>query len=220
MNPAKSSLLLSAALLSSAFAQTAAKPKTATTAPKTAVKTTAAAAPASLLNPKGAPVVHGIPKTLYALKYVDIKIGDGPLAEDQKFYTVHYTGWLPDGTKFDSSLDHPGAEPFVFPYGAHRVIIGWDTGFEGMHIGGKRRLIVPWELAYGAKGRGPIPAKSPLIFDVEFIAQSDTPPAPKEAPAPPPAPKPVPQPQEVKPESTTPPPASTTQPQATTPPSR
>lgn len=132
------------------------------------------------------PRVPGIPKALYTLKYVDIVIGKGPLAETHKWYTVRYTGWLTDGTKFDSSYDHPGGEPFTFPDGAKRVIIGWDTGFEGMHVGGKRRLYVPYQLAYGELGRPPvIPAKANLIFDIELVSMSDNPP---EEPAPTPAP--------------------------------
>lgn len=132
------------------------------------------------------PRVPGIPKTLYTLKYIDTVVGTGPLAEPQKWYTVRYTGWLADGTKFDSSYDHPGGEPITFPYGAKRVIIGWDTGFEGMHVGGKRRLFIPYQLAYGEAGRPPvIPAKSNLIFDIELVNMSDTPPQP---PAPPTAP--------------------------------
>jgi peptidylprolyl isomerase len=120
---------------------------------------------------------------MYALKYIDIKIGTGPLAEPQKYYTVNYTGWFPDGKKFDSSLDHK--EPFTFPYGAHKVIAGWDTGFEGMRVGGKRRLYVPYQLAYGQVGRPPqMPAKANLIFDVELVSFSDKPPAPTVAPAP------------------------------------
>lgn len=132
------------------------------------------------------PRVPGIPKALYTLKYVDIVVGKGPLAETHKWYTVRYTGWLTDGTKFDSSYDHPGGEPFTFPDGAKRVIIGWDTGFEGMHVGGKRRLYVPYQLAYGELGHPPvIPAKANLIFDVELVSMSDNPP---EEPAPTPAP--------------------------------
>jgi peptidylprolyl isomerase len=145
--------------------------------------------------PPNIPKVPGIPKPLYSLRYIDALIGTGPLAEPQKWYTVHYTGWLAkDGTKFDSSFDHPGKEAFTFPYGAHRVIPGWDTGFEGMHVGGKRRLFVPWQLAYGEMGHPPtIPAKSDLIFDVELVSFSDKPPAPKTPPAPPkPAPAPAP----------------------------
>jgi peptidylprolyl isomerase len=153
---------------------------------------TAATTSAVVVNPPGAPKVIGVPKTLYALKYIDITIGTGPVAATHKWYTVHYTGWLPDGKKFDSSVDRK--EPFVFPYGAHRVIIGWDTGFEGMRVGGKRRLYVPWELAYGELGMparsaadAGMPPKQDLIFDVELLGISDTPPEsmmPKPAPAP------------------------------------
>jgi peptidylprolyl isomerase len=157
---------------------------------------------AVVVNPPGAPRVVGVPKTLYALKYIDIKLGTGPLATTHHWLTVHYTGWLPNGKKFDSSVDRK--EPFPFPYGAHRVIIGWDTGFEGMRVGGKRRLFVPWELAYGELGMPPrspadpgMPPKQNLIFDVELLGISDTPPAsmmPKPAPAPAPAPSAAPKP--------------------------
>jgi peptidylprolyl isomerase len=113
----------------------------------------------------------------FSLDYVDIKIGTGELAQPHKWYTVHYTGYLPDGTKFDSSVDR--GEPISFPYGQHRVIEGWDTGFEGMRVGGKRRVFVPYQLAYGDAGRPPvIPAKTELIFDLELISQSDTQPKP------------------------------------------
>ena len=80
-------------------------------------------------------------KTTYSLIYIDTVLGTGALAQPGKFYTVHYTGYLPDGTKFDSSVDR--GEPITFPYGKHRVIQGWDTAFEGMRIGGKRRLFIP-----------------------------------------------------------------------------
>jgi peptidylprolyl isomerase len=122
-------------------------------------------------------------KTTYSLTYVDTLVGTGPLALPGKFYTVHYTGYLPDGAKFDSSVDR--GEPITFPYGKHRVIQGWDTAFEGMRIGGKRRLFIPYQLGYGEAGRPPvIPAKSELIFDVEFVAQGDDMPKPKVPPAP------------------------------------
>ena len=173
------SLALLAALTTAATAQTkpTAKPKTATAPHHTTAAKTATAKTASNI-----PHVAGIPKTLYALKYIDIKVGTGPLAVTHKWYTVHYTGWFPDGTKFDSSYDHPGAEPITFPYGAHQVIYGWDTGFEGMHVGGKRRLFVPYELAYGELGNPPrMPAKANLVFDVELLGQSDNPPARPEA---------------------------------------
>lgn len=129
------------------------------------------------------PKVVGVPRTLYALKYVDIRIGKGPVPDPYKYYTVTYTGWFPDGKKFDSSFDHDGT--FTFPYGGHRVITGWDTGFEGMHVGGKRRLYVPYQLAYGITGKPPqMPAKANLIFDVELVSFSDKPPAPPAPPAP------------------------------------
>jgi peptidylprolyl isomerase len=117
----------------------------------------------------------------YALTYLDLKAGTGVPVEPRKWTTVQYTGYLTDGTKFDSSYDH--GQPFTFPYGAHRVIPGWDTGFEGMRIGGKRRLFVPYQLAYGEMGRPPvIPPKAELIFDVEVLSQSDTPPPQPVAP--------------------------------------
>jgi peptidylprolyl isomerase len=141
-------------------------------------------------SPMLSPVVLESLKTTpstFSLGYIDTLVGSGPLAQPGKWYTVHYTGYLAsDGTKFDSSLDR--GEPISFPYGQHRVIQGWDTGFEGMHIGGKRRLFIPYQLAYGEAGKPPvIPAKSMLVFDVELIGQSDEqpkPPAPKPAPAP------------------------------------
>ena len=123
--------------------------------------------------PANIPPAHGILHTEYALRYIDIRVGAGALVEPSKIYVVHYTGWLHDGTKFDSSVDR--GEPIEFPQGAHRVITGWDTGFEGMRIGGKRRLFIPWELAYGVNGRGPIPPKADLIFDVELMGVKDLP---------------------------------------------
>ena len=125
------------------------------------------------------PAATGAVAPLYALRYIDLKVGDGEPARTSApgavvFYTVHYTGWLTNGTKFDSSVDRN--EPFVFPVGAKRVITAWDTGFEGMRVGGKRRLIVPYQLAYGAVGHPPeIPAKADMIFDVELLGQADTP---------------------------------------------
>jgi peptidylprolyl isomerase len=196
-----SSIALLATLTLSATAQTTpanapkATPKTATTATHHATATT---------TPPNIPKVVGIPKIAYALRYVDVVTGTGPLATSSvlgtseadskiKWYTVKYTGWLTDGTKFDSSYDHPGGEPITFPAGAHRVIPGWDTGFQGMHVGGKRRLYIPYQLAYGEAGRPPhIPAKSDLIFDIELVSISDTPPAPKAPPVAPANPTPAP----------------------------
>jgi peptidylprolyl isomerase len=156
-------------------------------------------------TPAGIPPATGKVESAFALRYMDIKPGDGPEAQPEQFYTVHYTGWLAsDGTKFDSSLDRN--EPITFQQGAHRVIPGWDGGFAGMHVGGKRRLFIPYQLAYGERGRPPvIPPKSDLIFDIELLSASDTP-APPEPPAPPPAEQPATPPQSAPPQSTTPPP--------------
>jgi len=138
--------------------------------------------------PSGIPPASGKVESALALRYIDIKPGDGAEAQQGQFYTVHYTGWLAsDGTKFDSSLDRN--DPITFQQGVRGVIPGWDYGFAAMHVGGKRRLFIPYQLAYGERGRPPvIPAKSDLIFDIELISASDTPPPPpQEPPAPPPA---------------------------------
>ena len=118
------------------------------------------------------------------LEIEDLAVGAGAEAKGPSWVTVHYTGWLTDGTKFDSSRDTmPNGQPrtpIAFPQGARRVIAGWDAGFEGMRVGGKRRLIIPYQLAYGEKGRPPvIPPKSTLVFDVELMAVADT--LPREA---------------------------------------
>jgi len=153
-------------------------------------------------------VVKGIHKTLFSLRYQEIKIGTGAEAEPNKMYKVLYTGWLgangraDDGHKFDSTDDHARPpvldkdgkpvlgddgkpkqgppQPISFPQGFGRAIPGFDQGFAGMRIGGKRRIFIPWQLAYGAKGRpGPdaahpgIPEKSDLIFDVELVDVTD-----------------------------------------------
>jgi peptidylprolyl isomerase len=126
----------------------------------------------------------GIEASSFSLAYVDTKVGTGELAAPHKYYSIQYTGYLADGSKFDSSLDH-GGEPLAFPIGQHQVIPGWDTGFAGMRVGGKRRLFIPFQLAYGPNGRPPtIPARAMLIFDLEFVAQGDKAPEPK-APTPP-----------------------------------
>ncbi|MHB9026356.1 MAG: FKBP-type peptidyl-prolyl cis-trans isomerase [Armatimonadota bacterium] len=99
----------------------------------------------------------------------DLKIGAGAEAVAGKTVTVHYTGWLTDGTKFDSSVDR--GKPFSFPLGAGRVISGWDKGVAGMKVGGKRKLTIPPEMGYGASGTpgGPIPPNATLVFEVELL---------------------------------------------------
>ncbi len=102
------------------------------------------------------------------LKYVELKDGKGQEAKTGDTVTVHYTGTFKDGKKFDSSLDRN--EPFIFTLGAGEVIKGWDEGVVGMKVGGQRKLIVPYDLAYGPKGRGPIPPKAELTFVVELLS--------------------------------------------------
>ncbi len=98
----------------------------------------------------------------------DIIIGDGAEAVQGKDIVVHYTGWLTNGITFDSS--HDRAQPFVFTLGAGEVIRGWDEGFAGMKVGGKRKLTIPPEMGYGANVVGGIiPANSTLIFEVELL---------------------------------------------------
>jgi peptidylprolyl isomerase len=127
----------------------------------------------------------GIVSSSISLDYIDYKVGTGELAAPHKYYSVNYTGFLTDGTIFDSSALQ-GA-PHTFLYGHHDVIPGWDTGLDGMRVGGKRRLIIPWQLAYGAQGRPPkIPARADLIFDLELVGQSDIAPPPPAKPVSPP----------------------------------
>lgn len=98
----------------------------------------------------------------------DLKVGTGAEAVKGKRIKVHYTGTLTDGSKFDSSVDR--GEPFTFTLGAGEVIKGWDEGFAGMKVGGKRKLTIPYQMAYGEAGRPPkIPPKATLIFDVELL---------------------------------------------------
>jgi len=122
---------------------------------------------AALLLLAQIPPVESPVKEGFSLRWSDMYAGDGAVAEPGQRYRVHYTGWLTDGTKFDSSRDRN--EPFHFVQGQRQVISGWDAGFEGMRVGGRRRLFIPYQMAYGEKGRGPIPPKAELIFDVELL---------------------------------------------------
>jgi peptidylprolyl isomerase len=203
-------LLIFAAGAAFAAAQATPKPASSTATAITPAKSTAAAAKsvtAATKLPKGIPVVHGVIKPLITLRVEDYKIGTGADAEPGKLYKVKYTGYrAADGVKFDSWDEHArpvmkdgkpemGAdgkpkmgdpEPMQFPQGMGRLIPGFDQGFAGMKVGGKRRMFIPWQLAYGTRAipdRGPdhpgIPAKSDLIFDVELVDVSDMPAMPQ-----------------------------------------
>ena len=101
----------------------------------------------------------------------DISEGSGAAAAAGQHVTVHYTGWLTDGTKFDSSKDRN--DPFDFPLGARHVIAGWDEGVQGMKVGGTRKLTIPPQLGYGARGAGGvIPPNATLVFEVELLGVS------------------------------------------------
>jgi FKBP-type peptidyl-prolyl cis-trans isomerase len=108
-------------------------------------------------------------RTPSGLVYWDIRIGNGELAKEGSHVRVHYTGWLTNGKKFDSSVD--AGQPFDFTIGNGEVIKGWEEGVSGMKVGGKRQLRIPPALGYGAEGTpgGPIPPNANLIFDVQLL---------------------------------------------------
>ena len=148
---------------------TTAPPPTATTQPTAAAQPTAAVQPAQS-EPKSEVIMAEAETitTASGLQITVIEVGTGDTAEAGKTAVVHYTGWLLDGTKFDSSVDR--GTPFEFPLGAGRVIKGWDEGVATMNIGGKVELIIPPDLAYGASGAGGvIPPNATLKFEVELL---------------------------------------------------
>ena len=102
------------------------------------------------------------------LQFEDLQVGNGPCPTEGQVVTVHYTGWLTNGSKFDSSLDR--RQPFQFRIGRREVIAGWDEGVMSMQVGGRRKLIIPAELGYGSRGAGnAIPPGATLVFEVELL---------------------------------------------------
>lgn len=192
--------------------------------------------------PPGVPhVLHGPVKMPFALRYEDIVVGKGALGESGKLWHLKYTGWrAADGVKFDSWDEHrqpefgpdgkpkmgpdgkpvmKDPEPIAIPQGMGRVIPGFDYGLDGMKIGGKRRIFIPWQMAYGTRAipdhsdaehqvHPGIPAKSDLIFDVELVDVTDMPAPPQRPMMPPNRPMPV----QPHPGAGTPPPAGSTPP--------
>jgi FKBP-type peptidyl-prolyl cis-trans isomerase len=141
--------------------------RVATAAPSGTPAATAAQTPQTGGGP---PPVSGQPTvTASGLQIIEIKVGTGAEAQKGQTVSVHYTGWLADGTKFDSSLDR--GQPISFVLGGGQLIPGFDEGVLGMKVGGERRLIIPPDLAYGAQGRPPtIPANATLTFDVQLVS--------------------------------------------------
>jgi peptidylprolyl isomerase len=137
--------------------------------PAAATPAKAPPAPSARPIPEMTKVPEGeLTPTPSGLKYKDLVVGTGAGVEPGGIAVVEYTGWLTDGTMFDSSYKRP--DPFKFPLGKGRVIKGWDEGVATMKVGGKRQLVVPADLAYGDKVKPNIPAGSTLVFDVELIA--------------------------------------------------
>lgn len=132
--------------------------------------TTTTSAPTDAAAPSGDASGGKVHKLASGLQYEDMVVGSGKMAEPGMNVSVHYTGWLTDAakTKFDSSLDR--GQPFQFQLGGGQVIQGWDEGVKGMRIGGKRKLTIPPDLGYGARGAsGVIPPNATLVFDVELL---------------------------------------------------
>jgi peptidylprolyl isomerase len=190
-------------------AQTAPKPATSTAKATTAHPAAAHSAAGAVKLPPGVPPVTGPVNTAFSLRYQEIKVGTGAEAVPFKIYKVFYTGYrAADGVKFDTSDDHRNPvigkdgkpemaadgkpklgdpEPLAFAQGTGRLIPGFDQGFTGMHVGGKRRIFIPWQLAYGTRNipdqpaqngqpaHSGIPSKSDLIFDVELVDMTELP---------------------------------------------
>ena len=139
-----------------------------TTAPQPASGTAAAPAMAAAATGAGTNMADEYQTSPSGLQWKDLKVGTGASPAAGQTVYVHYTGWLLDGKKFDSSRDR--GEPFTFPLGKGRVIKGWDEGVATMKVGGRRELLIPPALAYGARGfPGAIPPNSTLKFDVELL---------------------------------------------------
>ena len=160
-------LAVAVALLAAGCNETTEK---STTTAQTEVGATSTGAAPTAAAPAPEAAGGKVHKLASGLQYEDVVVGSGKMAEPGMNVSVHYTGWLNDEakTKFDSSVDR--GQPFQFQLGAGQVIQGWDEGVKGMRIGGKRKLTIPPDLGYGARGAsGVIPPNATLLFDVELL---------------------------------------------------
>src|SRR5262245_11655428 len=149
--------------------KTSSKSEQSTTATATTPVTTTPSDAATTPALPGAPASGGkVHKLASGLQYDDLVVGSGKMAEAGTNVSIHYTGWLLDGTEFDSSLK--SGQPLKFQIAGGQMIQGFDEGVRGMRIGGKRKLRIPWQMAYGAEGRPPvIPPRADLVFDIELL---------------------------------------------------
>ena len=160
--------LFAAAALLAALTATGCSGTPAATPPTTSAPAEVTPPPATTPPATPAPATKPLP-TVSALQIKDLKVGKGAVAKAGQTVTVNYTGWLMDGTKFDSSLD--SGQPFTFRLGAGQVIPGWDKGVAGMKVGGRRVLVIPGAMAYGEQGSPPvIPANATLKFQVDLLS--------------------------------------------------
>jgi len=138
-------------------------------APETPAQSEQPAAEQPAAEQPGSPETPAQTEDVTELKIEDLAAGSGAEAKDGDVVSVHYTGWLTDGTKFDSSLD--AGQPFEFTLGQGEVIEGWDAGVAGMKVGGKRKLTIPPAMGYGEAGAGGvIPPNATLVFEVELLS--------------------------------------------------
>ena len=158
------SMILAAALLG-ALAMTGCNKAAETPAATNPAETPAAEVPA--VEPP-ASATGSVTADVTELKIEDVKVGTGAEAKTGDTVSVHYKGWLTDGTKFESSKD--SGRPFAFQVGQGMVIKGWDDGVAGMKVGGVRKLTIPADMGYGAQGSGPIPPNATIVFEIELLA--------------------------------------------------